>query len=114
MYRKPVPLSTRADEEAQQAFIDGYKALMNSLLPNEKVLFLDAMHPEYQSRPVHGWFPKYQKTAIKTTSGRKRVNIHEALDLETSELTFVEGETINAITSQKLWKRLRNPTPRWP
>ena len=102
VYKKSVPLSTQADEEAQQAFIDGYKALMNSLLPNEKVLFLDAVHPEYQSRPAHGWFPKDQKTAIKTTSGRKRFNIHGALDPETLEFIFVQGERINAITTQQL------------
>ena len=73
---------------------------MNSLPPDEKVLFLDAVHPEYQSRPAHGWFPKDQKTAIKTTSGRKRVNIHGALDLEISEFIFVESERINAETTQ--------------
>ena len=76
VYKKPIALATQADEEAQQAFKDWYKATDgNSLLPNEKVLFSDAVHPEYQSRPAHGWFPKGQKTAIKTTSGRKRVNI---------------------------------------
>ena len=60
VYKKPIPLSTQADEEAQQAFIDLYEGLSNSLLPNEKVLFVDAVHPEYQSRPAHGWFPKDQ------------------------------------------------------
>ena len=68
------------------------------------------MHPEYQSRPAHGWFPKGQKTAIKTTSGRKRVNIQGALDLETLELTRVQGETINAETTLQLPKKIEKNT----
>ena len=65
----------------------------------EKVLFSDAVHPEYQNRPAHGWFPKGQKTAIKTTSGRKRFNIQGAFDFETFTFTYVQGETINAETT---------------
>ena len=105
VYKKPIALATQADEEAQQAFKDWYNALLNSLLPGEKVLFSDAVHPEYQSRPAHGWFPKSQKTAIKTISGRKRVNIQGALDLEELELTRVQGETINAETTLQLLKK---------
>ena len=79
---------------------------MNSLPPDEKVLFSDAVHPEYQSRPAHGWFPKGQKTAVKTTSGWKRLNIQGALDLETFQSTFVEGEKINAETTQQMLQKI--------
>ena len=111
VYKKPIAHSTKADEEAQQAFIDLYDGLSNSLLPNEKVLFVDAVHPEYQSRPAHGWFPKDQKTAIKTTSGRKRLNIHGALNFETSEFIFVKAEKINAITTQQLREKIEKAYP---
>ena len=73
---------------------------------NETILFADAVHPEYQSRPTHGWFPKDQKTAIKTTSGRKRINIQGAFDLETSKLIFVQGEKINAITTRQMLEKI--------
>ena len=33
---------------------------MNSLGEDETVLFSDALHPEYQSRLSHGWFPNAQ------------------------------------------------------
>ena len=111
VYKRPVPHSTQADEEAQQAIIDLYEGLLNSLLPNEIVLFSDAVHPEYQSRPAHGWFPKDQKTAIKTTSGRMRLIIQGALNLETSEFIFVYGEKINAITTQKLLEKIEKAYP---
>ena len=108
VYKKPIALSTQADEEAQQAHIDFYEGLSNSLLPNEIILFVDAVHPEYQSRPAHGWFPKDQKTAIKTTSGRQRLNFHGALSLETLEFIFVESERINAETTQQLLEKIES------
>ena len=61
------------------------------------------MHPEYQSRPAHGWFPKGQKTAIRTKSDSKWLNIQGAIDLEAFQFTFVEDEKINAATIERLW-----------
>ena len=106
VYKKPIALSTRADEDAQRKYIDWYNALRGSLGNNETILFADAVHPEYQSRPTHGWFPKDQKTAIKTTSGRKRINIPGAFDLETSKFIFVQGEKINAITTRQMLEKI--------
>ena len=71
----------------------------------------DAVHPEYQSRPAHGWFHKDQKTAIKATSGRKRLNIQGALDLETFQFTFVEGEKIKTETTRQMLAKLEAKNP---
>ncbi len=76
------------------------------------VVFADAVHPEYQSRPAHGWFPKDEKVAIKATSGRKRLNIHGAFDLETSRLTWVESERISAQTTLSLLQKLEAAYPK--
>ena len=106
VYKKLIALSTRADEDAQRKYIEWYKALRRSLGDNETILFADAVHHEYQSRPAHGWFPKDQKTGIKTTSGRKRINIQGAFDLETSKFIFVQGEKINAISIQQMLEKI--------
>ncbi|AGI74285.1 putative IS630 family transposase [Octadecabacter arcticus 238] len=105
-YKKPQLLPAQADEAKQAAFIAKYEALMNGLTADEMVVFSDAVHPEHQSRPAHGWFPKGQKTALKATSGRKRLNIQGALELETFQFTFVEGEKINAQTTRQMLEKL--------
>ena len=64
-YKKPKALPMGADEAAQIAHIEAYEALLNGLESDESVVFADAVHPEYQSRPAHGWFPKDEKVAIK-------------------------------------------------
>ena len=111
VYKNPIALAMQADEVARQAFMDWYKNLLNSLLPKDEVLFSDAVHPEYQGRPAHGWFPKNQKTAIKTTSGRKRFNLQGALNLDGLKFISVQGERINANTTLQLLKKIEKAYP---
>ena len=75
------------------------------------MVFADAVHPEHQHRPAHGWFPKDEKVAIKATSGRKRLSNHGAFDLETSRLTWLDGERINAQTTMSLQEKLEAAYP---
>ena len=110
-YKKPQLLPAQADEAKQAAFIAKYEALMRELGADEMVVFSDAVHPEHQSHPAHGWFPKGQKTALKAASGRKRLNIQGALDLETFQFTFVEGEKINAQTTRTMLEKLERNNP---
>lgn len=110
-YRKPKPLPAVANEAKQLAHIEAYEKLMNRLETDESVVFADAVHPEHQSRPAHGWFAKDEAVAIKATTGRKRLNIHGAFDLETAHLTWVEGERISAETTLNLLKRLETAYP---
>src|SRR3989304_8538800 len=49
VYKKPLKVPTRLSPEKQQEFIDAYRKLMANLTENEEVVFLDAVHPEYQS-----------------------------------------------------------------
>jgi len=111
-YRKPKALPLGADEAQQAAHIEAYEALLNGLEADESVVFAEAVHPEYQSRPAHGWFPKDEKVAIKATSGQKRLNIHGAFDLETSRLTWVESDRISAQTTRRLLEKLETAYPK--
>lgn len=105
-YKKPARLPAIADETAQRGFIASYEALRNGLAADETIIFADAVHPEHQSRPAHGRFLNNAKPALKTTSGRKRLNIHGALDLETFSFQFVEAEKITARTTRCLLEKI--------
>ncbi|MGB6325167.1 MAG: hypothetical protein WBG11_05165 [Methylocella sp.] len=54
---------------------------MNSLADNEAVVFADAVRPTHAARPAGCWAPSQGKRAIEQTSGRRRINIHGAIDL---------------------------------
>jgi len=117
-YKKPkaLPLGApaaapAAPAAAQQAQIDKYDSLMNGLAADESVVFADAVHPEYQSKPAFGWFRADRQVALPTTTGRKRLNIHAAFNLETSKLTWVESTRITAQTTLIVLKELERAYP---
>ena len=110
-YHKPDVIGRQLDVEKQQAFIASYEKLLNALCPDEAVLFLDALHPTHAARPVGCWAPKEDNLAIEQTSGRQRINIHGALNLETGETRMIEAETIDAASTIRLLEALETLYP---
>ena len=113
-YRKPKAMPRLADVANQAKFIEFYENLLNSLGADEAVYFADAVHPEYQSKPAFGWVKKGANPALKTTSGRGRVNIHGALNLENFDAPFVEPITVDGQSAVQLLAKIeaRNPQKR--
>ena len=113
-YRKPKAVPRVADAAKQAEFIAFYEHLLNALPGDEAVYFADAVHPEYQSKPSHGWVRKGTKPALQTTSGRGRVNIHGALNLETFDAPCVEPTTVDGVSAAQLLAKIeaRNPDKR--
>ena len=68
-YKRPESLPACSDEARQAAFISRYDQLLNGLAADEVVYFADAVHPEYQSRPAHGWVRKGDKVALRGHRG---------------------------------------------
>ena len=103
-YHKPNVIPRKLDEEKQRAFIEGLRSakLLNSLGDDEAVLFADAVHPTHAARPVGCWAPSQEKLAIEQTSGRQRINIHGAIDLETGQTRMIEALTIDAASTIRL------------
>ncbi len=101
-YHKPEVIPRKLDEAKQKAFIASYENLLNSLGPDEAVLFADAVHPTHAAHPVGCWAPKQEKLAIEQTSGRERINIHGAIDLETGQTRMIEVVTVDAASTIRL------------
>ena len=80
--------------------------LQAALPEDEAIYFVDAVHPELQSKPAHGWIKKGEKIALKSASGRKRVNIHGAINLEDFDCPFVEVETVDADSTIALFEKI--------
>ena len=101
-YHKPDVIPRKLDEVKQKAFIESYNKLLNSLGDNEAVLFADAVHPTHAARPAGCWAPGQEKLAIEQTSGRQRINIHGAIDLETGQTQMIEALTVDAVSTIRL------------
>ncbi len=96
VHRKPLAIPRKLDENKQKAFIKDYNALLNGLPEDEAVMFADAVHPTHAVRPVGCWAPKDAEIAVEQNSGRDRLNIHGAIDLETGNTKMIEALTVNA------------------
>jgi transposase len=105
-YRKPEVIPRHLDESKQRAFITRYENLMNSLPLDEVVVFADAVHPTHAARAAGCWAAKDETLAIEQTTGRQRLNIHGAIDLETGQTKVIEAETIDAASTIKLLEGL--------
>ncbi len=98
-HRKPQAVSQKLDVAEQKAFIETYQTLMNTLADDEAVMFADAVHPTHAVRPVGCWAPRDSKVAVDQTSGRRRMNIHGAIDLETGRTRMREVLTVDAMST---------------
>src|SRR5947209_12454639 len=115
-HRKPKAISRKLDPAKQAAFIKGYEALMNRIGADEAVVFADAVHPTHAVRPVGGaakgstcfstwngcggcWGPKDVPVAVEQSSGRERLNIHGAVDLETGRTIMKDVLTVDALST---------------
>ena len=98
-HRKPQAVSQKLDVAKQKAFIEAYDTLINTLPDDEAVMFADAVHPTHAVRPVGCWAPKETKVAVDQTSGRRRMNIHGAIDLETGLTRMREVLTVDAMST---------------
>src|SRR5450756_2970521 len=110
-YHKPSVIPRKLDEEKQRAFIESYDNLLNSLADNEAVLFADAVHPTHAARPAGCWAPSQEKLAIEQTSGRQRINIHGAINLETGQTRMIEALTIDAASTIRLLQSIETLYP---
>ena len=110
-YHKPETIGRKLDAEKQQAFIETYENVLNSLGPDEAVLFVDAVHPTHAARPVGCWAPAKEHLAIEQTSGRQRLNIHGAIDLETGKTAMIDVETVDAVSTIRLLQAIEAMYP---
>jgi transposase len=110
-HRKPTTVSSKLDPDKQAAFIKQYENLLNQLGDDEAVLFADAVHPTHAVRPVGCWAPKDIPLAVPQTSGRQRLNIHGAIDLETGKTRMIEADTVNAISMIMLLRAIEAMYP---
>ena len=92
-HRKPKAVSRKLDPAKQAAFIRAYEDLLTHLADDE------AVHLTHAVRPVGCWAPKHTPIAVAQTSGRQRLNVHGAIDLETGKTRMLDVLTVDAAST---------------
>lgn len=111
VYKKLKQVPAKADEEKQKAFVTMYKKLRENLQLNEKIYFMDGVHPQHNSKPCYAWVEKGTEKQIKSNTGRNRVNINGVYSPQDSEIIFREDKSINAQSTMDLLTMVEEKHP---
>jgi len=111
VYKKPKTIPGKLNELKQQEFIEYYNTLKASISEEEVILFMDAVHPEYQSQAVYGWIPKGETKTLGTTNRQFRLHLNGALELNSMQIFTREYETIDGDSILSFFKELELTKP---
>ena len=110
-YKKPKHLPSKADRQKQEAFIEEYRALKKNKNPQDSIYFMDGTHPMHNSQLAYGWIKKGKDKFIKANTGRERVNINGAYNVEQHKAIVREDESINAQSTVALLNQMLKEQP---
>lgn len=105
-YKKTKVRPAKADSKKQEDFVEEYKRLRENLRKDEKIMFVDAVHPTHNVMPAYAWILTGTEKEVKSNTGRERVNINGAYSPCDNEIIVREDETINAQSTIELFKMI--------
>ena len=111
VYKKTKAIPGKIDRVKQEQFKKEYQELKATKKSEDKIYFLDATHPQHNNMPFYGWIYKGDIKTIKTNSGRTRINLNGALNLEDMKITVLSEKTINTHSMMRLILTLEEKQP---
>lgn len=108
VYKKTMSVPGKADVAEQEAFLAELEPFLEEIDPqNEVVYFLDAVHPQYNTRPNYAWIKRGEEKAVATTACRRHLNLHGALNAhQPEEVIIQEVEKVNMESTIALFEQL--------
>ena len=111
VYKKPKLIPGKADAEAQQAFVEAYEKLKENKQPENPIYFMDATHPRHNPVLGYGWIKRGVEREIPSNTGRDRLNINGAIELQRLEPVVRFDDTINAVSTIALFQQIEEANP---
>lgn len=110
-YKKTKIVPSKADKEKQEEFVKKYEELKKNLKPNEKVYFMDGVHPTHNVMPAYGWIKKGKNKEVKSNTGRQRINLNGVYCPLDNEIIIRDDESINSQSTIKLLQEIEEKHP---
>lgn len=110
-YKKLTKIPGKADIEKQKAFLQLYEELKEQKKQSDRIYFMDGVHPQHNIVGGRAWILKGEEKEIKTNTGRKRVNLNGAFNVEDQEVIIRQDDTINAQSTIYLFKEIESKHP---
>ena len=114
-YKKTKQEPCKADKEAQKAFLKDMLLHLDDIkdeLEDSVAYFVDAVHPQHNTRSDYGWIKKGQDVSIPANTGRKRININGAINAhDVTDVVIDEAPTISFESTQHLIEKIVQKHP---
>src|SRR5260370_13452409 len=109
VYKKPKIIPGKVNQSKQEAFLEQYRSTKAGLTNKDRIYFLDATHPQHNTKPFYGWIlkGKAHDKYIKTNSGRERLNLNGALNFQEKTAILLEEKTINREATLRLLEAIK-------
>lgn len=115
VYKKPkLQPGKHPPVEIQEAFIADYQDIKESKAEDDVILFMDAMHPQHNPVLGSGWIKRGKTQPIQSNTGRQRLNINGAINIETLQLEYRFDDTIDAASTIALFDQMQEANPTAP
>lgn len=112
VYKKTMSVPGKADVAAQEVFLAEMEPFLAEIEPDEVVYFVDAVHPQHNTRSDYAWVKRGEEKAVPANTGRDRVNINGAVNAhKPEEVIIVEAERINAQATIALYDQIQQQNP---
>lgn len=111
VYKKTKIIPGKADAEKQKRFIEKYNELKANKAPDDPIYFGDGVHPTHNTESHYAWIRKGKNKEIRSNTGRQRLNINGAIDIETKEVVARYDDTLNAQSTVELFKEIEKKHP---
>lgn len=110
-YKKTRHIPGKADADKQRVFVAAYRKVKKTKGEKDRIYFVDASHPHHNSMPAYGWIRTGKTKEMRSNTGRARLNLNGAFNLEDVKVIIREDETINAISMIALMKQVEEAQP---
>ena len=74
-------------------------------------MFMDATHPQHNPVISCGWIKRGKEHPIKSNTGRRRLNINGAIDVQRMSAQIRFDDTIDAISTIALFEQIERANP---
>lgn len=107
VYKKVVTVPQKANtvESAQKQleFEDRYKKTKEGLKEDDHMLFLDGVHPTHNTKAGFAWIEKGEEKIIETNSGRDRINLNGAYNINSGDVIVTASKSVNSDSTLELF-----------
>ena len=111
VYKKPKLVPGKANAAAQREFLEDYEILKEISGGDDVVMFMDATHPQHNPVISCGWIKRGEEHPIKSNTGRRRLNINGAIDVQRMSAQIRFDDTIDAISTIALFEQIERANP---